>query len=57
MKASALEELPEGFVSGVLLSMAVACSLNRHYDPELLDRLADQVGFGEGDRTAGFEAW
>jgi hypothetical protein len=44
-KAPALQELPEGLVSGVLLSMAVACSLNRHYDPELLDRLADQVGF------------
>lgn len=52
-KAPALEELPEGLVSGILLSMAVACSLNRHYDPELLDRLADQVGFSAGDGTVG----
>jgi len=42
-KAAALAELPEGLVPGVLLSLAVACSLNGHYDAQLLDRVAEQV--------------
>jgi hypothetical protein len=37
--------LPEGLVPGVLLSLAVACSMNGHYDPQLLDRVAEQVRF------------
>jgi hypothetical protein len=42
-QAAALAELPEGLVSGALLSLAVACSLNGHYDAQLLDKVAEQV--------------
>ena len=54
IKAAALAELPEGLVSGVLLSVAVACSLIGHYDAELLDSVAQQVcsgGFVVGDHA------
>lgn len=44
-KAAVLAQLPEAqLVPGVLLSLSVACSMNGHYDAELLDQLAGQVG-------------
>jgi hypothetical protein len=43
-RSAVLAGLPPGLVPGVLLSLAVAYSLNGHHDGPLLDELADQVG-------------
>jgi hypothetical protein len=42
-RSAVLAGLPPGLVPGVLLSLAVAYSLNGHHDGPLLDELADQV--------------
>jgi hypothetical protein len=44
LRSAALAGLPQGLVPGVLLSLAVAYSLNGHHDAALLDELAAQVG-------------